>query len=234
MAAPTPNDALNYAKRFIGNIPLDDSTIKLRLLNDASKKLWMAAPWSWSLGSLEVVSLANDSQDVNLVGAYTDLLGLIRADLIAASGEPKSLGVSAILPSTTIVRGLPNKLQYIAGSPNKVRLLPVPTGYSTLPVTQVPKILATYKKKHAEIDATKAGQSYLTNFGVPDEWFWVFQEIVLLKAYQFTHDPRLGAVQVGPNGVQFSGQFASVEAAIAEMRRNEEQLFGNVGEVVNA
>jgi hypothetical protein len=41
---PTPANALAYAKRFVGNLPIDDSAMKYRVLNWAHNKLWMAAP----------------------------------------------------------------------------------------------------------------------------------------------------------------------------------------------
>jgi len=231
---PTPNEAIAYAKRFLGNMPLDDSTIKLRILDDAHKKLWMAAPWSWTLGSLEVVTLVNDQQEVNLVSEPADFLGLVRASMISPNeATPNDLAISASLPVTTIIKGRPTQVQYVAGTPDKLRFLPVPTGYATVPSAQVPKILSTYKKKSTEITAGNVATSYQTTSGVPDEWFWVYQEIVLFKGFQFSHDPRLGTMQVGPNGVVFSGQYAAVEAAIAEMRRNEKKLYGNLGEVVN-
>lgn len=232
---PTPNDAMAYAKRFVGNMPIDDSTIKFRILDDAHVKLWMAANWSWTLGALEVVSLTNDTQEVNLAGAYTDFLGLVHASYVGSGGQETKgdIAISAILPVTTIITGRPTQIMYVPGTPNKVRFLPVPTGYATLPVSQVPKVLAIYKKKRTEIVTGNAGNSYLTTSGVPDEWFWVYQEIVLLKAYQFTHDPRLGNVQTGPNGVAYTGQFAVVEAALAAMRANEEPLLDSLGKEIN-
>jgi hypothetical protein len=230
---PTPNDALNYAKRFMGNMPLDDATIKLRILDDAHKKLWMAAPWSWTLAPLEVVQINNDTQDHVLSGAYADLLGLVHVS-ITNGQEKNDLAISAILPVTTVIKGRPSQVQYVSGTPSKLRLLPVPTGYPVNPTTALqPKIISIYKKKSATIDTTAAGNDYTTTSGVPAEWFWVYQEIVLLKAFQFTHDPRLGSVSVTPNGIQFTGQYAAVEAAIAEMRRNEEKLLSTLGEEIH-
>lgn len=231
---PTPNDALNYAKRFLGNMPLDDTTIKLRLLDDAHKKLWMAKPWSWTVASLEVVTLVNDQQDVNLVTDYSALLqGLLQVKIIN-DGKPNDISIASVLPVTTIIKGRPSQVAFVSGSPQKIRLLPVPTGYATLPASQVPKLIATYKKKSPVIDGTSTATSFSTTTGMDDEWFWVYQEIVLLKAFQFTHDPRLGSVQVGPNGTVYSGQYAVVEAAIAEMWSHEDRFFNTLGESVNA
>jgi len=224
---PTPQDALNYAKRYVGNMPVDDTETKYRLLDDAHAKFWMAAPWRWTLGSLEVVTVVNDQQDYDLAGTYTDLLYVVHAAI--TEGETRNdLSVAAVLPSTSVLKGIPKSLQYIAGTPNKIRLLPVPTGY---PTTAMPRILGTYKKKYTEITAANYTSNYETTFGIPAEWFWVYQEIVLLKAMQFAHDPRLGGVGFGGN-VSYSGQYGAVEAAIQEMRMAEKKFFDSLGMVV--
>lgn len=230
----TPNDAINYVKRFLGNVPVDDTALKLRLLDDAHKLLWMADNWPWTVASLEVVTLVNDTQDVNLVNTYTDFLSLQHAYMISGNGQTKDdLRVASVLPVTTSLKGRPTQVQYVAGSPNKLRFFPVPTGYATLPTTQVPKVIGIYKKKSALIDNTSAAADYTTTSGVPADYFWVFQEIVLLKGYEFTHDPRLGSVQVGPQGTVYSGQYAVVQDALAYIRRNEEKFFTTLGETVN-
>lgn len=231
---PTPNDALNYAKRFLGNVPLDDANLKLRLLDDAHKMLWMADNWPWTVASLEVVTLVNDQQEVDLANTYTDFLSLQHAYIVASNGQTKDdLRVASVLPVTTILKGRPVQVQYVAGSPNKLRFFPVPTGYASLPTSQVPKVLGIYKKKSATIDNTSAAADYTTTAGVPTDYFWVYQEIILLKGYEFTHDPRLGAVQIGPNGTVYSGQYAVVQDALAAIRRNEEKFFTTLGEIVN-
>ena len=221
----SPSDALAYAKRFVGHLPIDDTDTKYRLLDDASKKLWMAAPWRWTIGTLEAVTLVNDTQDISLANTYTDLYALLAAFLTDGS-DKKDLIVTGVLPTVINVKGEPSQVAYISGTPNKLRFLPFPTGY-----TVVPTVIAVYKKIHTDIT--------LSNFetdgaaGVPDEWFPVYQEIVLLKAFQFSHDPRLGSVGVGANGIQFTGQYAVVEAAIQEMRQKEKKYLGALGVEVN-
>ena len=225
MAAPTPDDALNYAKRFIGNQPVDDTTIKLRLLNDANCQLWMAAPWQWSVGVFEEVGIINNQQDFT-VGTYTTFLNFLHAHWTDGQTK-KDLQIAAALPSTTSINGSISQIAYIAGSPNKVRFYPVPAGYASNT-----KVNALYKKTAPVIDGTNEATSYNTTTGVHDEWFWVFQEIVLLKAYQFTKDAREGTVQAGANGIQYTGQHAKVQAAIAAMMQGEEKFWKTLGEQV--
>ncbi len=222
----TPKNALDYAKRFVGHLPIDDTDIKFRLLDDASKKLWMAAPWRWTIGALESVTLVNDQQDYNLTGAYTDLYYLLSAFLTAAD-DKKSLIVTGVLPVSTY-KHEPSQVAYISGATNKLRFLPVPTGYTA---GSEPVITAVYKKVHTDI----ATGTYETEgaTGVPDEWFWVYQEIVLMKAFEFSHDPRLGSVTVAPGGVQFTGQRGVVEAAILEMRSKEKKYLEALGVEAN-
>ncbi len=223
----SPSDALTYAKRFVGNLPVDDATVIYRLCDDASKKLWMAAPWRWTIGALEAVTLVNDAQDVNLVGIYSDLYYPISA-FLNDGADKKDLIISGSLPIVTTVKGEPSQVAYIGGTPNKLRFLPMPTGYS---VGSTPLVTAVYKKIHTDITVA----NYATDgaAGCPDEWFWVYQEIVLLKAFQFAHDPRMGSVAVGSQGVQYSGQYAVVEASITEMRMREKKYLGAMGVEVN-
>jgi len=227
MAAPTADDALNYAKRAIGNAPFDDASIKLRALNDATCQLWLAAPWQWTVGQLEEVTLVNAQQDVSLAGTYTDFLNLLNVHVTDGQTK-KDLVVAATLPSTTSLNGTVSQAAYIAGSPNKLRLYPIPAGYTS----NAMKVNAIYKKTAPVIDGTTESQSYKTLTGMHDEWFWVFQEIVLLKAYEFVKDPRTGTITAGPQGIQKNGQYAKVADAIAAMMQGEEKFLKTLGDQV--
>lgn len=217
---PSPQDALSYAKRYVGRLPVDDAEIKYRLLDDAHKKLWMAAPWRWTVGYLDVVTIQNDQQDyaVTPVGDFVHLLHSIFTN----GQEKRDLAVSAALPAADKLKGRPSQVSF---SSNVLRFLPVPTGY---PVANLPVVITAYKKTADTIGAGNIASDYST-FGIPPEWFWVYQEIVLAKAYQFSHDPRLGGVTFTPGGVQYTGQLGVVEAAIADMRRSEEKFLNSLG-----
>lgn len=231
MASPTPDDALAYAQRFIGGLPLDDAAIKLRLLDDAHKQLWNADNWNWTIGTLETVSLVNNTQDVSLLTPPSDFLNLLHCTMIMSNGEKTDLKVSANLPSTLIVKGSPTQVQAITNGaqPQQLRFFPVPSGYS-----DPPKVLSVYKKVSGQVNGSTETNSYnATPFFVPDEWFHVYQEIVLLKAFEFAGDPRLGSIQVGPQGPVYTGQYAVVEDKLRKMTAREENIYTTFGEEVH-
>jgi hypothetical protein len=226
MASPTPDDALNYAKRWVGNAPIDDVNLKYRVLNDALCQQWMAAPWLWTLGSLEEVAVVNATQDISLVGAYADLMNLLQVAWTDGQGK-KELQIASTLPSTSSLKGTISQVAYVAGTPNKLRLYPQPAGYPA-----GTKLTGFYKKTAPVIAAGNEASAYSTITGGHDEWFWVYQEIVLLKAYKFIKDPREGTVQFAPQGVVYTGQHAVVQAAISSMMAGEEKIYKTLGEVV--
>jgi len=221
----TPQDALNYAKRFVGNMPLDDATIKYRLLDDASKQLWMHANWSWTIGNLEVVTWVNDTQDHQLSAPPADFYQLV--EVYAWLGAEKiPLLVTHTLPANATDKGTPVKVSYyVSGETEYLRFQPKPYGYTT-----GPKVYSVYKKTHTDVAVGNWDSEGAA--GCPDEWFWVYQEIVLGKAFAFTHDPRLGQIQAGPQGAVYTGQLGVIAAALAEMRRVENPIFGPSGEVL--
>jgi len=222
----TPQDALDYAKRFVGNMPFDNDTIKYRVLDDAAKQLWMHANWSWTVDNLEVVTWVNDQQDHQLSAAPSDFYQLVEA--YAWSGAEKiPLLVTHTLPADTANKGIPARVSwYEAGENEYLRFLPCPAGYTT-----APKVYSIYKQTHTDVAVGNIATEGAA--GCPDEWFWVYQEIVLGKAFSFTHDPRLGQVQAGPQGAVYTGQLGVIAAALGEMRRIENPIYGPNGEVVN-
>jgi hypothetical protein len=247
---PTPQDALNYAKRMCGNMPVDDANLNPRVLDDANKALWMAAPWRWTIAPLEVVTLVNNQQDYSLA-AHTDLLFLVQSSI--TDGEQRSeLQVSANLPSTPSapfpIVGKVQRVSYVPGSPQKLRTFPVPSGY---PTTAMPSLLTWYKQLAPTVSGPNQATDYTTltattggggtNVGFPGEFFWVYREMVLLYAYQFTHDARLGGVafenavdKTGQNvaTTKYSGQYAVVHDGIQQMKIAEKKFFDSIGNEV--
>ncbi len=231
--AITPNDAMSYAKRFVGNGPVDDTALKYRILDDANRRLWMADNFRWNTGNTEIVTLLEDTQDVNIVSALTDFQFLTVAKLITSetTGDITEidLKIAQILPATTILKGTPRTVSYIVGTPQKMRFFPVPHYGGAA----MPKVLGWYKKKAVEITSANAGSDYETTTGVPSDWFWVYQEIVLLKAYLFLRDPRAGTVTVQGSQIQYNGQYGVVEEALTQMRTSEKKIFTTLGEEVH-
>lgn len=227
MASPAPQDAINYAKRWVGNAPIDDANLLYRVLNDAQCQLWMAAPWQWTIGTLEEATVVNGSQDISLVGSYANLLNLLHVNWTDGQSK-KDIQIASTLPSTSSITGTVSQVAYIAGTPNKIRQYPAPAGYAT-----GTKLNGVYKLTAPVINAGNIATALSTiNVGSHDEWFWVFQEIVLLKAYKFIKDPREGTVQVQAQGTVYTGQHAVVQAAIAAMMAGEEKIYKTLGEVV--
>lgn len=229
--ALAPSDALAYAKRFIGSLPMDDTVLLARLLDDAHKKFWMADNWPWTVGTIEAVTLVNNTQDYSLASTPSDLAFLTHSRLVTSDTDQTSndLKIASVLHSTSIQKGPVRRVAYIAGSPGKLRVFPVPTSYPSLPT-----LLTYYKKTPTAVTAGNYTSDYLSTFGVPLHWFQVYQEIVLLKAYNFARDPRGGSVTFVEGKSQFTGQYGVVESAIAEVRMTEKKLLDNLGTEVHS
>ncbi len=224
----TPNDAMAYAKRFLGSIPVDDAALKYVILNHANLKLWSAAPWRWSVGVLTPVPLVNDQQDYTL--ATVANMGYILQASLTNGEEKYDVTPVSSLPSTTVLKGRPSQMSYTKGAPNDtIRLLPVPKGYAA----PTPSLLMVYKKLPTEIAVGNAGNDLETETGLPKQWHWVYQEIVLGKVMAFANSAKLGSVTFTSDGrAQYSGQLGVIEAAIDEMRKAEKKLLDSIGGVV--
>jgi hypothetical protein len=134
----------------------------------------------------------------------------------------------ASLPVTaTTIKGQPSHISHQGGS--LLRVMPVPTGYDA---GTLPKVVSIYKKKPTEITVANEGSDYETTFGIPSVWFPVYEELVLLRAYQFATSPKAGSVVVNGGQVQYSGQAGVVEAAIQDMRVAEKKFLDSIGQEV--
>lgn len=227
MASPAPQDAINYAKRWVGNAPIDDTNLLYRILNDATCMLWMAAPWLWTVAPFEEVTVVNGTQDVSLGGSYSNLMIPIHFNWTDGQIK-KDIQVASVLPSTSSLNGTISQAAYVAGSPNKMRFYPVPAGYAS-----GTKVNGFYKLVAPVIAAGNINTAYSTITGGHDEWFWVFQEIVLLKAYRFIKDAREGIIQYAPAGPTYTGQYAVVQDALTKMMTAEEKFYKTLGEVAS-
>jgi hypothetical protein len=220
-----PLDAFNFAKTMVKGMPLDD--IQVRLLDDASKFLWMAAPWRWTLGLISPpVTIANGVQDYT-VTLPADFLYLEQA-LFVDGDRLQDLPVVTILPATSVVPGRPSCVSLLPGT-STLRLFPAPADYNA---SNLPSILLVYKKKQTPVTAgnvSTAGAS-----GVPDEWFPVYELFVLAGAYQYADDPRAGAAQVqigqGQAAASYNGAWGTAMAALVTMKLAEKPFLSGAGE----
>ena len=208
-----PASAAAYTKKFVKNMNLLTS---LKILNDVNRRMWMAAPFRWTVGSSPVINLSANVADY-MVDYPDDWL----------------YGISAILTDTgdmhkkelDIVNAIPNDIGYI-GSPTSiayqgrkgefgglVRINPIPPQ-----IENQEKIIGIYKKVCPEITAKS---QYDVPIVFPDEWFPVFQDGVLWRTYLYADDRRAGGAVSSSKGSEYSGQRAEFEAGLNEMKMRE-------------
>jgi len=211
-----PVDALDYATEFIKGMPIE--RIQARVLDDANKHLWMAAPWRWTLGNTSAnIPLVTDTQDYTLT-APADMLYPLYAYSSDGITTPNYIDIEPILPTTEIIKGIPERMAYMGS--NTWRFYPKPQ------VTGSKSVVIQYKKIAPVVTVQN---SYTAGTLVmDDEWFWVYQELVLWKAYAYADDTRAGSAQMTSDGKwQYTGKRGEAEAAIQYMREREKlPIFG--------
>lgn len=205
-----PQEAIAYAKSFIKAMPIEP--VAPQILDDVNQIMWTAAPWRWTLGSMPAVTLVSSTQDYT-VSVPADFLYLTEAYLTDGSGSLRDLRVEPTLPTAVTNTGQVSRVALVGTT---LRTSPKP---GTQP-SSAPQIISLYKKKAPIITANNMSTAGVHLFD--DEWFWVFKEGVLWKAYQWADDGRAGGVTIAANGqAQFSGQRANFESALAFMKQNE-------------
>lgn len=210
-ATKRPIEALDFCKRFIKNMPLEQ--VQTEILDQVNKMMWMAAPFRWTVGTLTAISLANNTQDYTLAPP-ADFLYLIHSYIADGSTTPRILDVEPALPADVKLVGDPTRVAYVGS--NTFRVAPKPgTGVGTQ------QIISFYKKT-----APSLTDSTIQNTGVlifDDEWFWVYTSGVLWLAYLFGDDQRAGGASVDPTTgkYQFTGQRAIFEANLLIMKQRE-------------
>jgi hypothetical protein len=208
MALYTPNEALLFAKTMVKSMPLTDTTVSYQILDYVSAIMWMAAPWSWTLGVLTPTALVAGQIDY-VVTIPADFAYLEYAYLTDGKTE-NVLHVDPYLPAATNA-GLVTK---VASTATGVRVHPKP------PASYTPTLFTLYKKTPPKISA--ANYTVAGVHGVPDQWAWVYQLGVLWLAYHYADDPRAGVATVGADGrVQYTGFLGAFQDGLNVMRRSE-------------
>lgn len=210
-ATKTPQEAFNYVKSYLKSMPL--SAISPEMLDQVSKRMWMAAPWRWTLGSLPATTILTNTQDYTIT-TPADFLYLINGFISDGANVYRNLIIEPQFPTDVKVVGNPSRISY-EGS-NVYRLFPKPGNVPNSPAQQM---ILRYKKKAPLIDSNAMTQAGSLIFD--DEWFWVFCEGVLWKAFQWGDDNRAGAVTETPNGTQYTGQAAVFQDALKFMAAHE-------------
>jgi hypothetical protein len=213
-----PSEALNYAKTMIKYGNLTDTNIAYQILDEASKIIWYAAPWSWTVAAMTTQTLVAATTDYT-IATPADFEFIYKAVLIDSGNIKKNLKIEPILPSDSIKTGETISCNY---SGTTFRVYPKPP--ATLPAT-TQKILILYKKTAPEI----ASGNY-TSTGVhilPDRWWHVYKHFVLSLAYLYGDDDRAMNLKINPRtkDVEMSGHQAYCQYLLNEMRLKEPMPF---------
>lgn len=208
--ALAPSDAFDFAKIYVKNSRLDD--VKVRILDDVNKYMWMAAPWRWTIGSMPDIVLAANTQDYP-ISKPADFLFLQEAYVIDGSTAPRPLIVEATLPTLTRYVGQPSRVAVVGST---VRISPVPGSFTGNLTNHV---VSEYKIVAPDITSGNAGTPGAQVF--PDSWFWVYQAGVLWRSYLYADDDRAGNVTFAEGKVQYTGLRADFEAGLQTMRQTE-------------
>lgn len=211
-ATKQPADALLYVKSFLKRMPLED--IGPQLLETVSTIIWMSSPWRWTVGSLAATSLTSNTQDYTIT-APADFLNLLDGFIADGAGVYRPLHMDSSLPTDVKVVGNPARIAY-QGS-NTFRVFPKP---GIIPSSPAQQLILRYKKNPPTID--NQTQYTAGRLVMDDAWFWVYEEGVLWKAYQWGDDNRAGSVTIDSQGrAQYTGQLAVFRDALRQMAERE-------------
>ena len=213
-----PSEALSYAKTMIKKGRLDDSTVAYQILDEVAKKIWYAAPWSWTVATMSTQTLVASTADYT-ISTPSDFEFIQRATLVDTGIIKKELKIESILPSDSVKTGETLSCNY---SGTTFRVYPTPP--ATLPSTSQ-KIIIIYKKTAPEI--TVSNYQTVDSHKVPDRWWHVYKNGVLSMAYLYADDDRAMQVKVNPRdkSVELGGQEAYFQYLLNEMRLKEPMPF---------
>lgn len=215
-------DALSFAKEMVKYQPFDRADLNPQALDMAAKMFWMYAPWRWTIGTLAPIAITGGVDYA--VTPPADFLYLQQA-WIADGDKTITLDILPSLPEDPHIKGVPRMVSFVPDTPDSfVRLYPEPLPSST-------KYLQLhYKKAHTEINGANVATAGALGF--PDEWFPVFQELVLYYAYLYADDDRAGSVTLLPNRQsQYTGQLGKALALMEDMKLREDLLFDLPGTI---
>ena len=213
-ATRIPYDAYDYAKRFLKQMPLEQ--VGPEVLDEVNKRIWLAAPWRWTIGALNPITPLANTVDYPLTPP-ADFLYIYDATYSNNTKVVRHLEPVAEINPTVNQVGQISKIAY-AGS-NTFRVFPRPATVET----PTPSILMRYKKAAPRI--TNQTQNTPGFLQMDDDWFWVFQQGVIWLSYLWGDDARAGSVTIDSSGrAQYSGQRAVFEDGIWQMRLREKLL----------
>ena len=226
MAATSPSTALTFAKRFVKGTPVDHADVEVRILDDAAKMFHAVGLWSWALTAADVFTLDNSNQDYVLKLAASDLTDFSKlAYVVRTDGTADSkMDLVAALPINTALKGQPSKISsFVSGAETKVRVFPFPA-YGT---GTADSLLVLYKTVPTNVTSSNKDNADVLDF--PEEYYYIYDALVLYFAYLYIGDQRAGnAIVDGKGSQQYTGQLGTAMQYIAELRQREAPLLDNL------
>lgn len=213
----TPQDALDYAKIMVSNMPVD--VLFPQIAQDASSSIWTAGPWRWTIGALTPFPLASGVQNFSVPAPPADFLRLDRC-YISNSVTMRPVKAVSSIPINALIEQLPDFVAYVPS----IASIFFDSLFGPVAASDVWRFYAWYKKQAPVITAANIGTAGL--LVMDDDYYWVYREWVLYYAFKYAYDARAGGatVTIGPDGraqVQYSGQLACARAALEELRQYE-------------
>jgi hypothetical protein len=137
-----PNIAFDKAVSYVKDMPLHE--VKVRILDQVQKMMWMASPWRWTIGDLPVTTLLANTTDYS-IALPSDFLYAIDAFFTDKDDQTHPLLVEPALPADVGAPGTVSRIAITgtAGSTGTLRVAPKPG--TTLPAP-APVIISLYKK----------------------------------------------------------------------------------------
>lgn len=201
---------------MIKSMPLD--TVQLDILQDAASRIWMAAPWRWTIGTIGPLSMVTGQAFITI--AYPPDFMRFEQVMIEGSQTKSPLTIVAANVPTP---GLSQLTRTVAAMPTSAPTTAAFEVNFNQSSTEAYKFRALYKKNVTIFDTATI---FTGNLGMDDEYFWVYEEMVYYYALKYADDQRAGGASaaIGPDGraqIQYSGQLGVAMAAIETMRLSE-------------
>lgn len=216
-ATRKPISAFDSSKELLKKMPLE--TVMAEILDDACSELWMAAPWRWTLGVFANQNLVAAQTDYTIASTPADFLRIERAYI--TNGQKKIwLTPQSFIADTPAIPGVPSEIAFVSASPNnKFRISP---RFETIKSGETWTLVVLYKKSAPRI--TKRNSTTAGVLVMDDEWFHVYRQGVLWKAYVYGDDDRAGNCTWADGRVTYTGQMALYHAELELMKRAEPLL----------
>lgn len=224
--ATVPSAALALAKYFIKRPP--DDQLRVAIANNVYARIWNAANFVWTLGSVEVSltpTAPNTAQQNYSFTKLTDCARFVRGYISSPTSGTAAIRTDAVnevipvayIPSTDVT-GLAQTFQWIPGGGTDTIRLDARALYPNNT-----KFYGVYKKSLTPFTAKTIEET--ATFLIPDEFYYVFEEGVLWKYLRYIGDQSAGGVTIQEGKAVYSGQFGVFMDAIQEMKMKLPEIY---------